>query len=120
MAITTLISPRPVPAGTFQSPSTDIASDPSDRTLVLHILSNDWTTGESGLIVDFEIDLSFDGGQTFQPQVIGETHGGAVNSRNGQLPTISVGLPANTAMKLRASATLNQAANSIGLGYEIL
>ena len=118
--MTTIVNPRRVNAGTFgPSPAQTIAAAPQDRALVLQLLSDDWTTNEIGLEVDLVIELSVDGGQTWQPAAAIHAIGGAVNARTGALPSVSVALPANQAVQLRGTATLNQRANSLGLAYDI-
>lgn len=121
MAVTTIIAPGVVPAGTFSNAANpvSIGASPDARTLHLQLQSNDWLTGEAGLVVDFQIDTSTDGGATFQTQVIGRAQGGDVSSRTGALPSVSVGIPPGTALLLRASATTSQRAKSLGLGYEV-
>lgn len=120
MAVTTIIAPQIVPAGTIgPSAPQAIASAPRVRTVVLQIISPDWTTNEAGLEIDLIVDVSTDGGATWPTQVRGHATGGNVNSRNGMLPNVGVTVPANTAIHLRGTAVLNKQANSLGLGYEI-
>jgi hypothetical protein len=125
-AVTTIFPPGPVPQGTIgPSPKVDIAAAPADRTVVLHVLSNDWATGEAGLVLTFQLDISTDGGQTWCPQgpvycISGTTQGGTVDRKTGALPAVAMDIPANVAVSIRGTATLNQAANSLGLGYEVL
>lgn len=120
--MTVLINPRVIPKGPFgPTPGVQIAAAPVDRTLMLQILSNDWTTNEVGLVIDFAIEISTDNGQTWQPAVSGTCLGGAVNGRTGALPSIGIGtVPANTPLRFRGNGTLNQKANSLGIGYELI
>jgi hypothetical protein len=128
--VTTIFPPSVVPAGTVgPSANIAIAASPNFRTVILHILSNDWTTGEAGLVITFNLDLSIDGGATWCPQgpvycVTGTTQGGAVSRSRvtglDVLPDVAMDIPANVAVTIRARATLNQTANSLGLGYEVV
>jgi hypothetical protein len=128
--VITIFPPSVVPAGTIgPSSNVTIAASPNFRTLILHILSSDWTTGEAGLVINFNLDLSVDGGATWCPQgpvycVTGTTQGGAVSHSRvtglDVLPDVAMDIPANVAVTLRARATLNKTANSLGLGYEIV
>lgn len=120
MALTTLLSPRVIPAGTFgPSPSHHINAAAQPRTLQIQFLSDDWETGEAGLICDWTVEKSLDGGQSWSLYVGGQFLGGAVNARTGQLPAIYVGLPANVAVDIRATLTLNQRANSLGFARDL-
>lgn len=120
MAQVTLIAPRVIPAGTFgPSAAHHINAAAGDRILTIQFLSNDWASGESGLICDWTVDKSFDSGQTWSLYVGGQFLGGAVNARTGQLPAVFVFLPANTAVDIRATLTLNQQANSLGFARDV-
>lgn len=120
MALTVLVAPRVIQAGTFgPSPAQTIASSPSPRTLTIQFTSTDWTTSEAGLVVDYVLEVSTNNGASW---VVGDAAsfvGGAVNARTGQLPSSSIPLPTNVEIQIRGTLTLNKKANSLGFSYDI-
>jgi len=120
MPLTSIVDPRTISSGTFgPSPARSIAASTSARTLIIQFTSNDWDTGEAGLIVNYMLEVSTNAGASW---VVGDKAsflGGARNSRTGLMPASTIPLAANIAVQIRGTVTLNQQANSLGLSFDV-
>lgn len=113
---TVLVEPQTINRGSFgPSAPVTIAAAATPRTLTIQFTSDDWLTGEAGLVVDYILEASTDGGQSWGLADAASARGGAVSSRTGALPSSWIAIPPNVTLMVRGSVTVSQRANSLGL-----
>ena len=111
MTTVTALPTNTYSAGTYTVPATSLSDAVSSIGIaILRCTSADTTIWPNSTdTISFDLQVSLDGGVTYQEWASGSDHGGILTGKHGEVPTMNIQgtLPAGTNRFMKGSITLS-------------